>query len=629
MSSSPQVKEAEAATSAIPFASYGQVLRMLMPAVHRVGFYDPRGRTLWVSDGVEEPEFRMHLDLVLARFGLQKPDHDASEAYAATDQPEPIYIFPIRDSKQSLLGAVGLLCRELPSTAAYRRFDHVEHLLQPLLDIIGHGWRAHYLGGTPLAREPKVATLTPPVGKSDADTPLPAVLRRTLALATRSLNCAFGAVIAAERAFTLNHRVSPDESDLAINSAIDIVRAGVLKYMRVRNEPLMSNAIGAGRSHQLPYKVLALPLRTGPTRLAAVLIIFRDKNAPDFGAADIASLAQITTQIPAALLSELLQQRTGTNDVVAAPVVQTVVTPAVTSVSTFADKPKQSATVALSAKFATPMASPTPIASPRIVQLAPREPIAEREHLTMEDRIRLALGGGGFDLYVQRIAPLRDKERAQRFEILLRMKEGDTLHPPQTFFAAAEASDLMPDLDHWVVRELMTTLRRRAATLRTTCWEFSVNIAAQTLLTDRFSEYVVAELKRSSIPAGLLVFEISECDAIEHQYSLSILAKRLHSVGCRIALDNCRAGLRTFDTVRKWPITCMKIDGSLVRNLVSNCRYESQVRAVAKMANDLGIETVAECVENELTRDKLLGMEIDYAQGFYLGRPAPLSTLFR
>ena len=624
MSSSPQVKEADTGASAIPFASYGQVLRMLMPAVHRVGFYDPRGRTLWVSEGVEEPEFRMHLDLVLARFALQRSDHEGPDAYGATDQPEPIYIFPIRDSKQCLLGAVGLLCRELPSTAAYRRFDHVEHLLQPLLDVIGHGWRAHQ-GGTAVARESKVATLNPSAGKPDADTPLPAVLRRTLALATRSLNCAFGAVIAAEKAFTLTHRVSPDESDLAINSAIDIVRAGVLRYMRVRNEPLMSNAIGAGRSHQLPYKVLALPLRAGSTRMAAVLIIFRDKNAPDFGAVDIASLAQITTQIPAALLSELLQQRAATSEVIAGPV-QTLMPPAMTPVSAPVESSKQSPpalTVAPSAKSATP------IASPRIVQLAPRDKTSKREPLTMEDRIRLALCAGGFDLFVQRIAPLRDKERAQRFEILLRMKEGDTLHPPQAFFAAAEASDLMPDLDHWVVRELMTTLRKRAATLRTTCWEFSVNIAAQTLLTDRFSEYVVAELKRSSIPAGLLVFEISECDAIEHQYSLSILAKRLHNVGCRIALDNCRAGLRTFDTVRKWPITCMKIDGSLVRNLVSNCRYESQVRAVAKMANDLGIETVAECVENELTRDKLLGMEIDYAQGFYLGRPAPLSTLFR
>lgn len=620
MSSSPQLKEAAAGASAIPFASYGQLVRMLMPAIHRVGFYDPRGRSLWVSEGVEEPEFRMHLDLVLARFGVQRPDHDGPDAYGATDQPEPIYIFPIRDSNQALLGAVGLLCRELPSTAAYRRFEHVERLLQPLLDIIGHGWRAHVQSGGQLARESKIATLASSAAKPDSETPLPAVLRRTLALATRSLNCAFGAVIAAEKAFTLNHRVSPEESDLAINSAIDIVRAGVLKYMRVRNEPLMSNAVGAGRSHQLPYKVLALPLRAGPIRLAAALIIFRDKNAPDFNGADLASLAQITTQIPASMLSELLQQRTAPSEPAAPPIAQADRPSLITSPAREIDQPTPSPPARL-------IAPPAPVSTTnvqhKIIHIAPPA------SLSMEDRIRLALGEGGFDLYVQRIAPLRDKERAERFEILLRMKDGDTLYTPQTFFAAAEASDLMPDLDHWVVRELMTTLRKRAATLRTTCWEFSVNIAAQTLLTDRFSEYVVAELKRSSIPAGLLVFEIAECDAIEHQYSLSILAKRLHGVGCRIALDNCRAGLRTFETVRKWPITCMKIDGSLVRNLVSNCRYESQVRAVAKMANALGIETVAECVENELTRDKLLEMEIDYAQGFYLGRPAPLNALFR
>lgn len=620
MSSSPQLKETEAGADGIPFASYGQLLRMLVPAVHRVGFYDPRGRTLWVSDGVEEPEFRMHLDLVLARFSMPRPDHEGTEAYGATDQPEPIYIFPIRDSKQSLLGALGLLCRELPERAAYRRFEHVEHLLQPLLDVIGHGWRAHAQGGSRAARESKVATLTPSAAHADADTPLPAVLRRTLALATRSMNCAFGAVIAVEKPFTLNHRVSPDESDLAINSAIDSVRAGVLKFIKVRNEPLMSNAIGAGRSHQLPYKVLALPLRAAPSRLAAALIVFRDKNGPDFAAADIASLAQITAQIPAALLEELLQQHPAATQAAAVPDVRPVIASTSAALRASIEERKQS----IPARAVAAPVSPTaPIASPKLVAMAPPEP------LTMEDRIRLALGEGGFDLYVQRIAPLRDRQRAQRFEILLRMKDGDTLHTPQTFFAAAEASDLMPDLDHWVVRELMATLRKRAATLRTMCWEFSVNISAQTLLTDRFSEYVVAELKRSSIPAGLLVFEIAECDAIEHQYSLSILAKRLHHVGCRIALDNCRAGLRTFETVRKWPITCMKIDGSLVRNLLSNCRYEAQVRAVAKMANDLGIETVAECVENELTRDKLLGMEIDYVQGFYLGRPAPLSALFR
>src|SRR5690606_130110 len=131
-----------------------------------------------------------------------------------------------------------------------------------------------------------------------------------------------------------------------------------------------------------------------------------------------------------------------------------------------------------------------------------------------------------------------------------RMTDGIHLYTPSMFFGAAEASELMPDVDQWVIRELMSTLRKRAVALRTKCWEFSINIAAQTLLTDHFSEYVVNELKNSSIPAGLLVFEVAESDAIEHQYSLSILAKRLHDVGCRLALDNCRGGLRTFDSAR-------------------------------------------------------------------------------
>jgi EAL domain-containing protein (putative c-di-GMP-specific phosphodiesterase class I) len=608
MSFSPQVKESVALAAAMPFASYCQVLRMLMPALHRVGFYDPRGRTLWVSDGVEEPEFRMHLDLVLARFTVHQPE-EGPDAYGATDQSQPIFIFPIRDSRHTLLGAVGLLCRELPTTAAHRRFEHVERLLGPILEIIQHGWRGYAENAAITSRDSKVSNLADAPAKNDAPVALPAVLRRTLALASRSLNSAFGAVIAAEKPFTLSHRVSPDESDLAINAAVDTVRNAVLKYMRTRNEPLVSNLVGGARAQQFPFKVLSLPLRAGPARIAAALILFRDKNSPDFNSADIAALAQITGQIPAPLLGELL----GT-----APPAETTSRQAAST--TGAVSLKAAALVQSDSAVATAEATPTP-ATPqvaKVVKLMPREPLA------MEERIRLALREDGFRLYAQRITPMRDSERADRYEILLRMDDGVSMQAPQAFFAVAEASELMPELDQWVVRELMATLRTRAASLRTNCREFSVNVSAQTLLTDRFSEYVLQELKRSSIPPGALVFEIAESDAIEHQYSLSILAKRLHSVGCRIALDNCRAGLRTFETVRKWPISCIKIDGSLIRNVVSNCRYETQVRAVAKMASGLGLETVAECVESENIHERLLSMEIDYLQGFHFGRPKPL-----
>jgi EAL domain-containing protein (putative c-di-GMP-specific phosphodiesterase class I) len=634
MRSLPRQKTSDSSGDVMPFASYAQVVRMLVPPVYRVGFYDPRGRALWVSDGIEEPEFRMHVDLVIARFVANRPD-ESRESYGATDLSNPIFAFPIRDASQKLLGVIGMLCRELPANAAYRRSQHVERLLDPILEIISYGWRAQIESASPTAREMRVA-------KTDAPSQLPALLRRVLTLGTRSLGAAFGAVIAADRPFTLNHRVSPDESDLAINAAIDNVRTDVLQWMKGRNQALISNSAGSGKPQQLPYKLLAFPLRAAPNQLAAVIMVFREKNAPDFGSTDVAALAQIAAQLPATMLRELVpaprhvqpmpavaKQADAAPESAADAVKPVKTQPAATSVTPTAHALIPRATVS------APVLS-KPIAQPRVKPVVPptlsvelQRTTAMRGASTMDERVRIALREDCFDLYVQKISPLHDSQRGERFEVLLRMNDGETLYPPNVFFAAAEASELMPDVDEWVVRQLMSTLREHAAAMRTKCWEFAINIAAQSLLTDRFSEFVLQEIGKSSIPAGLLVFEVSEGDAIEHQYSLGILASRLHQAGCRIALDNCRAGLRTFDSVRKWPVSCVKIDGSVIRNVVSNSRCESQVRAVAKMAKDMGIETVAECVESEGIRELLQQMGFDYAQGFHLGKPHPLSTLFK
>jgi EAL domain-containing protein (putative c-di-GMP-specific phosphodiesterase class I) len=599
----------------LPFDSYAQVLRMLMPPINRVGFYDASGNALWSSDGVEEPEFRMHLDLVLARFTAEDDDEQPS-AYAAVDQAEPIYLFAIRDDAQKLLGAIGLVCRELPASTAYRRREHVEKMLNPLIEIITHGWRAQAAQpATAAGTAAKKPTAPAPImAVTPEPSSLPAILRRSLALATRSLDGAFGAAIAAERPFTLTHRLSLDESDLAVNSAIDTVRNGVLKYMRVRSGPLVSNQVSTGSPNRLPYKLLALPLRAGGAQLAAALIVFRAKTAPDFGSDDIALLAQIAAQVPAAMLSEWIS---GTS---AAPSAEA------SSVETSAPSGADARVPPVLSAPATPRPDAAPIVDgpPKIVSIS-----AARTAMTMDERVRLALRDNNFDLYVQKIAPLHDAQRATRYEVLLRMTDGLHLYTPKSFFAAAEQHELMPDVDEWVVRELLRTLRSRATSIRTKFWEFSINLSAQTMLTDRFSDSLLGELRMSPIPPGTLTFEVSEGDAIEHQYSLSLLANRLRDAGCRLALDNCRAGLRTFDTLRKWPVTCVKIDGSLVRNIATNFRYENQVRQMARMAHGLGIETVAECVENESVRERLLNMEIDYVQGFHFGQPQPLSTLFQ
>lgn len=621
MSSRPHSLTSAADAGAMPFASYAQVLRMLMPAASRIGFYDAQGKTLWVSDGVEEPEFRMHLDVVLGRFATSRPDQEL-RPYGATEHSQPIFVFPVSDAAQ-LIGAVGLVCRELPATAAYRRLEHVERLLAPFMQILTHAWRATRKHAPTRAERTEAIpplTLAP---AADASAPLPAMLRRNLVLATRALGCSFGALFAAERPFTLHHRVTPDESDVAVTAAIDSVRNSVLKHVRARLEPVFANQLASSTSGRLPYKLLALPLLAEPQTVAAVLVLFRDMNAADFDQKDLAAIAQIGAQIPASALKELLappaqrapveELRTATGQSDGTPH-----TPR-TANAPFRPPREQPPALGLAAQ-----SQPAPAMQPsKVVRFA-----GMRSDMPMSERVRLALANGAFDLYAQRIAPLKDTQRAERFEVLVRLNDGHSLYTPQAFFAAAEAHELLPELDQWVIRELMTTLKQKASTLRTKCWEFAVNVAAQTLLTDEFTEYVIDELKHSAIPPGLLVFEVAERDAIEHQYSLSILANRLHGVGCRIALDNCRAGLRTFDTLQKWPVSCFKIDGSLVRHIVNDWRYESQVRAMAQMAADMGLETVAECVETERIRDSLLSMRIDYAQGYHFGRPEPLAALF-
>jgi EAL domain-containing protein (putative c-di-GMP-specific phosphodiesterase class I) len=643
MSSVLKPSVALAGSVGIPFASYAQIVRMLVPPAERVGFYDAHARALWINDGVEESEFRMHVELSLARARHPTPDRSAPPGTAG-HQDTPAFVFPIRNTAGVAVGALGIACRDLPPGARFRNAEVVERMLAPLMEILAHAWPANL-------EKPAAAVSLKETGTRQAtqagaqlkqQMPTPALLRKALLLATELIDCAFGAVVLPHRPFTLTQRVSPDESDLTINSAVDSVRAHVLRWIQVRTEPLVVNSAGNGRSNQLPYKLLTLPVREASGRVVALIMLFRNGRARDFVRVDIDELTQLAAGLPADALAALAAEP---------PVVASVAQPRVpapvadTKAAARAPAPVvQPATVVTQARERERTASPqpaAPIEKPPLIQAAPVATPAAAPRvivvpnaptpaisLPMDERVRTALREGGFDLYAQKITALRDVSRSPRFEVLLRMREGSKLHTPATFFNAAENSKLLPEVDCWVITALMQTLRKRAVTVRASGLEFSINIAGQSLATEQFSEFIVAEVCRSAIPAGLLVFEISERTALEHEDAMEVLSARLRDIGCRIALDNCRSGLGTLDPFNKWPVSRVKIDASLIRNVATSARSASQIRAVAQIAADRGIETVAEGVETQMIHERLLEMGIDYAQGFHLGRPEPLQTLF-
>jgi EAL domain-containing protein (putative c-di-GMP-specific phosphodiesterase class I) len=647
MSSTPQLKaQPLPQDGSPPFASYAQLVRMLLPLVGRVCFYDASGAALWISDGLEEPELRMNIELLLARFKSDDEEDRGDCKEGGAEQPT--YVFAIRDPSSVLIGALAIIFRDLPANTTYRRIETVERLLAPVLDILAHAWHVQTKPVVPTLTSAHLAHDLPQLADPidlDVDAPLPAVLRRTLALATHRLQCAFGAYVVTSRAFTLSHRASPDESDLTMNAAIDAVCAPMLKLMQLRNEALLVNNTAPNRPRVVPYKFVVLPLRPTSNRLAAMLMLFRSKQDRDFTTADVAEITQILARVPQSALAALdpPDRSRSAASAGAQERPQPPAAPATAAPRIAQRPPPRPAPKVAVAPVVEPRANVPTLTSPAKVVVPPASSPARSATApagiplfvtpdaapTMEERIRTALRDDAFDLVAQRISPLRDERRPARYEVFVRMQEANRLRPPSSFFEAAEAGALMPELDRWVIRRLLTKLRENAAHVRAGRLEFCINIAAQSLTEDRFSEFVVAEVCRSSIPAGLLVFEVSECDALEHQYAFECLGARLRDVGCRIALDNCRAGLTTFGPLHKWPVSCVKIDGSLIRNVASSSRSESVVRAVTQLASNMGIETVAERVEDAALCGKLADIGMDYAQGFHFGQPAPLAQLFR
>jgi EAL domain-containing protein (putative c-di-GMP-specific phosphodiesterase class I) len=104
---------------------------------------------------------------------------------------------------------------------------------------------------------------------------------------------------------------------------------------------------------------------------------------------------------------------------------------------------------------------------------------------------------------------------------------------------------------------------------------------------------------------------------------------RLREIGCRFALDDFGAGFGSFYYLKHLPLDYLKIDGEFVRDLPSSATDQMILRSIVQMARGLGKQTIAEFVGNEETVELLREYGVDYAQGYHVGPPRPISTLPR
>jgi diguanylate cyclase (GGDEF)-like protein/PAS domain S-box-containing protein len=269
-----------------------------------------------------------------------------------------------------------------------------------------------------------------------------------------------------------------------------------------------------------------------------------------------------------------------------------------------------------------------------VCQAKDREILAYQSETQWVPRLLQALEDNQFCLYSQPIVPVDpnlNKNKKKIHEILIRLKaKADQIVLPLNFIPIAERYGLMHLIDRWVIHNLFNFInksRQKKLGLDNQVDDifYMINLSGASLNDDSFLGFVQEQLDLYSISPQTICFEITETMAIENISKTAYLIQQLRAIGCSFALDDFGSGMSSFGYLKNLPIDYLKIDGIFIKDIVQNRVDREIVEAINRIAHVMGIQTVAEYVENNDILIELQNLGIDYAQGYGIARPAPLS----
>jgi len=257
---------------------------------------------------------------------------------------------------------------------------------------------------------------------------------------------------------------------------------------------------------------------------------------------------------------------------------------------------------------------------------APEMGSAVTARAALETELRSALQAGQFLLHYQ--PQVDDSGRMFGAEALLRWQHPTRgLVPPASFIPLAEASGLILPLGSWVLRQACAQLSAWSQSPRTSDLRIAVNVSARQLHQPGFVESVIAELQSVGVPGNRLELEITESLLVEDIEAAIRTLGRLRAQGVRIALDDFGTGYSALHYIKRLPLDVLKIDNSFVRDLLIEPNDMAIVRTVIALGQSLGLDVVAEGVEDGAQREVLLELGCRQFQGYLFGRPVPVELL--
>jgi diguanylate cyclase (GGDEF)-like protein/PAS domain S-box-containing protein len=235
-------------------------------------------------------------------------------------------------------------------------------------------------------------------------------------------------------------------------------------------------------------------------------------------------------------------------------------------------------------------------------------------------QIEEALDNNHFVLHYQPILNI-ESSQIQHYEVLIRMRDPKSgeISMPGKFIEVAEEVGLIQNIDQYVIQQALKQLAMLQKTGHHI--KFAINLSGAVVDTPVLLPFIKRIIKKYDVDPSGLIFEVTETAAVNNLQQARLMMTAIKQLGCQFSLDDFGVGFASFNYMRQLPIDIIKIDGIFIKDLDKNADDQLFVKALIDVAKGLGRKTIAEFVENQAILDILTDYGVDYAQGYFVGRP--------
>jgi EAL domain-containing protein (putative c-di-GMP-specific phosphodiesterase class I) len=244
------------------------------------------------------------------------------------------------------------------------------------------------------------------------------------------------------------------------------------------------------------------------------------------------------------------------------------------------------------------------------------------------DRLHAALRRSPIALHVQRLVPLIKGSQLKRYEVLLRSKsESAPNTAPHAMLKAAVENGLGSMIDRRVITELIGYLVHHPDVWKSTAVQFSVNLTTTALHDEHFIKFVELCLAKSSLPKGMIAFEIDTPTAVKLADKIPEVAAALHRLGCPLILDDFDLKTECFALLRLPGLRYVKLAPEITAKMRTDKLSQAAITAVVQMARVLGMHTVAKRTETAAEQEWLTALGVDFVQSNSMSPPIAIESL--